>query len=371
MTPVAKKRFHASLLGWFDAHRRSMPWRDTADPFAIWVSEVMLQQTRVEAVIPYFLRFMAAFPTPAALARADSFDVLKQWEGLGYYARARNLQKAARRVMDEWGGEVPVDRAIFRSLPGVGPYIEAAVGSIAFGVPVAAVDGNVKRVIARLLKMEVPVNGPRAHAAFAAPADDLLCRARPGDWNQAMMELGARICTPRHPDCGRCPAAAFCIARKESCTDRLPVRLRKKRPPVRRVAVGAVIRGNRLLICRRPETGLLGGLWELPGGTIEKGELASGACVREIREEVNLRVEPVCHLASVRHAYTHFTAAIDVFVCRVVSGRVRLRGPTDFAWIQPSRWVQYPFPGANRLFMPTLMAYFETQNTKQNDYQRR
>ncbi len=348
------REIQRSLLSWYDLCRRDMPWRRVKDPYSIWVSEVMLQQTRVETVIPYFEKFMKKFPGVSDLAQADLDDVLKQWEGLGYYARARNLHAAATQVMEQHGGRVPRDPKSFRALKGVGPYIEAAVLSIAFDTPMAAVDGNVKRVLARFLSCDTPVNAPKSHAVYQRMADALLNLDRSGDHNQSIMELGARVCTPRNPGCSACPLAGSCVAKQKSLVSKLPRRVKKKPIPLRRVAVGAIEKNGKYLICRRKDEGLLGGLYEFPGGGVEAGETPAQACEREILEEVNLRVEVGRKLTTVKHAYTHFKIEMDVFLCRYRSGTVRLAGPVDFAWVRPSDLSRYAFPGANRKFIPML-----------------
>ncbi len=343
------------LLDWYRKNRRRLPWRQTQDPYRIWVSEVMLQQTRVETVIPYYERFLSAFPDAGTLARADLQDVLRVWEGLGYYARARNLHRASRIVTRRFGGRVPDDPDALRSLPGVGPYIGAAVLSIAFSKPFAVVDGNVKRVLSRLFQIKEPVNRPGAAAVFQQQADRLLHRADPGAFNQAVMELGALVCTSKNPACGRCPVGRFCGAFQSGTVLRYPAREKKKPVPEYAVAVGVVHKKGRVLITRRKSEGLLGGLWEFPGGKIAEGETPEEACRREIAEETGLQVSVTERIARVRHAYTHFKIVMDVFCCEVESGRVKLNGPVDFAWVLPPQLEDYPFPKANRKFIPLLV----------------
>ncbi|MCF8081365.1 MAG: A/G-specific adenine glycosylase [Desulfobacterales bacterium] len=342
-------------MSWYRKNRRQLPWRQTDDPYRIWISEVMLQQTRVETVVSYYERFLTAFPTVADLARTDQQKVLRVWEGLGYYARARNLHRAAGIVVDRFGGRLPDDPDDFRSLPGVGAYIAAAVLSIAFGKPFAVVDGNVKRVLARLLMIETPVNGPGAGSVFQAQAQRLLYRPDPGAFNQALMELGALVCIPRSPACGRCPLAGFCAARQSDSVAAFPVRNKKMPVPEYAIAVGVVYKNGRVLITRRKPDGLLGGLWEFPGGKIRKGESAEAACQREISEEVGLTVTVEERIARVRHAYTHFKIVMDVFCCQYEKGKVVLNGPVDFSWVIPRRLDDYPFPKANRKFIPMLL----------------
>lgn len=346
---------HNALLKWFTQHQRPMPWRNTRDPWAIWVSEVMLQQTRVDTVIPYFERFLAMFPSPRHLAQAETDQVLKQWEGLGYYARARNLQKAAVEVEAACGGVVPNSAERFLQLKGVGPYIAAAVQSIAFNSPLAAVDGNVKRVLSRLTLCDAPVNAADSHSVYQPTADKYLNQKNPGDHNQAMMELGAKICLPQNPLCAQCPISKHCKAHTTNVVRDFPKLVKKKGVPTRKIAVGVIQKNDTLLITKRKSDGLLGGLWEFPGGGIEAGESASEACLREIKEEVHLNITVDKKLTTVRHAYTHFKIVMEVFLCTYTSGRIRLNGPVDFKWVTHSQLSKYAFPRANNKFIPLLL----------------
>ncbi len=343
------------LLAWYHDTHRQLPWRQTNAPYAIWVSEVMLQQTQVTTVIPYYNRFMTRFPMVTDLADADQEEVLKLWEGLGYYARARNLHRAARVVVDQFDGQVPGNKENFKSLPGVGDYIAAAVLSIAFGLPLAAVDGNVKRVLARLFTMETPVNHAASHRQFQSMADRLLDRSTPSLFNQAMMELGALVCIPGAAvRCDTCPLCRACNAFKMDMVAHYPRRKKRKPVPTHHIAVGVVKKGERLLITRRKPEGLLGGLWEFPGGKVEKDEEGPDACVRELLEETGLDVTVSSHLTRITHAYTHFKIEVDVYLCGYVSGRVQLNGPVDHRWIRPCEIDQYPFPKANLKFIHLL-----------------
>ncbi len=345
---------HKNLLNWYRKHQRSLPWRTTSDPFAIWVSEVMLQQTQVKTVIPYYGRFLEAFPNPLALAKADQQEVLKLWEGLGYYARARNLHRAAQEIVAHHGGVLPGRYTVLKTLPGIGNYIAAAVSSIAFGEPRAVVDGNVKRVLSRFQMIDAPVNDPKAAKRFEERATAFLDRSDPGLFNQAMMELGALVCTPAHPQCTTCPMAPECRALMEKAVKQYPKRIKKGRIPEHHIVVGIIWKEDRVLITRRKPEGLLGGLWEFPGGKVLDDETPIKGCIREIKEEVNLTVKPEEHIARVHHAYTHFRIVMDVFRCTYVHGRVKLRGPVDFRWVRLREMDKYPFPGANRKFIPLI-----------------
>ena len=349
--------YRKALIGWYETNRRDLPWRKTTDPYHIWVSEVMLQQTQVDTVVPYYKKFLSQFKDIETLAAADSQAVLKAWEGLGYYARARNLHRAAGMVLNDYDGHIPDRWENFRRLPGVGDYIAAAVLSLAFGRPHSVVDGNVKRVLARLLAISEPVNQASAAKKFREFADPLLDQNRPDDYNQAIMELGAVVCKPRQPLCNRCPVQEFCRAFQADEVFSYPVKLKKPASPQYRIAVGVVFKKGRVLITRRKPSGLLGGLWEFPGGKIKRGERPEHACTREIKEETSLVIKVDSHLSRVRHAYTHFKIVMDVFCCNFVSGKVRLKGPVDHRWIRVAQLDDFPFPKANHKFFDDLKQY--------------
>ncbi len=355
-TPPARRvdRMTRDLLDWFAEAQRDLPWRHTREPYRIWVSEVMLQQTQVRTVIPYYERFLARFPDVASLAKAPLDDVLKLWEGMGYYARARNLHAAARALVAHNSGRVPDDADRLGELPGVGAYMRAAVASIAFGRPLAAVDGNVKRVLARAFGVEEPVDRPPGARVIQDLADQLLEPNDAGAFNQAMMELGALVCRPAHPDCPQCPWSHACVARAQGSLAEYPRKSPRRAVPTARIAVGVVSRRGRVLITRRAESAMLGGLWEFPGGKIRSGESAAAACRREIREETGLDVDVVERVTRVRHAYTHLKVEIDVFRCVHKQGRVRLHGPVDHRWILLEETEHYAFPKANHKFLSAL-----------------
>jgi A/G-specific adenine glycosylase len=341
-------------MGWYQANCRQLPWRRELSLYRVWVSEVMLQQTQVKTVIPYYLRFMDTWPDLKDLAAADLETVLKAWEGLGYYARARNLHKATGIVVREMDGIIPDDYKGFKTLPGVGDYIASAVLSIARSRPHAVVDGNVKRVLARLLCNDTPVNHSGAHKTYKTIAEKLLYEKDPGTYNQALMELGALVCTPKGPACDACPLAGECCARRKQATDFFPRRMEKKKVPTVHIAVGIVKKNGNVLITRRKLDGLLGGLWEFPGGKVEPKEGAEQACVREIREETGIEIGNLAFLTRVFHAYTHFKIEMDVFYSDYISGQVILNGPIDHKWVSVDQLHQFPFPRANLKFMDLI-----------------
>ncbi|HEY4000066.1 MAG TPA: A/G-specific adenine glycosylase [Candidatus Xenobia bacterium] len=344
------------LAPWFLRERRSLPWRDTQDPYRIWVSEIMLQQTQVDTVIPYYQRFVQLYPTVHALAKAELESVLKAWEGLGYYARARNLHRAARDVV-AGGGEVPSTWEGIRNLPGVGDYTAGAILSMAFGQAVEAVDGNVRRVLSRLFAEGGDPRQPETQQRLREQARLLVTAVGvdPSLHNQAMMELGALVCLPRRPRCEACPVARVCRAHEEGQPEMYPMRVARRKTPHYPVAVGAIYDGQgRLLIGLRPPKGLLGGLWELPGGKIEAGETAAEALQREAREELGIEIAVGEALPTVFHAYTHFKVTLHPFRCRWVSGEPRPIAVDEFRWVQPSELDRYPFPKANKTILERL-----------------
>lgn len=361
-TEAHHQAFSKHLPDWYAEHKRPMPWRGAGDPYRIWVAEVMLQQTRVEQATPYFRRFVEAFPTAEALAEADRDAVLKRWEGLGYYARARHLHEAAQIVVDEHGGKVPDTWDAVRDLPGIGPYTAAAVLSIAFGKAHAVLDGNVVRLLARVFAVEEDATKSRTRRRLRDAANALLAEAHdasvpPGDFNQAMMELGATVCTPSAPRCPECPVQDACAAFAEGAPENYPQKKDKAPVPHHDVAVGLL--GNdagELFIQRRPDEGLLAGLWEFPGGKQEGDEELAETCRRELREETGATVEvgPLFHRLD--HAYSHFKITLHAFRCRLADGSA---APTA-AEGQPTRWVapaeldDYAFPRANRRLIEEL-----------------
>ena len=336
-----------NLIAWYKTNHRKLPWRTTKNPYLIWVSEVMLQQTQVKKVLEYYQNFIDKFHDIHTLAMADLQHILKCWEGMGYYARARNLHLAAQIVVDEMGGEIPIDYENFRKLPGVGDYTAAAVLSQAYNAPYPVIDGNVKRVLSRIFLIDMPINSTAGVKAFKVRANLLLDCQQPGLFNQAMMELGAIICRPQNPRCGECPVSSHCQAFSTNIQQEFPVTNRIKITPEYQIAVGIVYKNNHFLIIQRDTTGLLGGLWEFPGGRVNDGETTAQACIRKIKEKVNLSVEIGSYLTSIKHAYSHFKIVVHVFLCQHQSGNIKLNGPIDYRWITidqcPIKVIDYQF----------------------------
>jgi A/G-specific adenine glycosylase len=345
--PLPHPRIAAALLAWYEAGHRRLPWRETSDPYAVWVSEVMLQQTRVETVIPYYLAFLARFPDVASLAAAPEEEVLKAWEGLGYYRRARNLQAAARRIAAE--GAWPRSGGELTRLPGIGRSTAGAIASIAFGLPSPILDGNVRRVWCRLAARR----DPRPSDLWPLSAE-LVQHGDPAVINQALMELGATVCTPKDPACAQCPLRHFCAGLAAGAPASYPAPPSRKPVPVYDVSVAFLWRGERFLVTRRPDGALLGGLWELPGGKWEAGEGGEEAVRREMREELGINVRVLRAHPVVRHAYSHFAVRLHPYDCEPAQGG-EPRSALPSRWILPAEISGLAFPrGTRKIFSAVL-----------------
>jgi A/G-specific adenine glycosylase len=353
------------LLNWYDLNKRELPWRDAVDPYYIWISEIMLQQTRVDTVIDYYHRFTDAFPTVEHLADAKRQDVLKVWEGLGYYSRARNFHDAAKTVSSEYNGHIPDTFSEISKLKGIGPYTASAILSIAFNKPYAVVDGNVIRVLSRYFGITDDIRSQGTKNEIQKNADDILDRRRPGDFNQALMELGATLCTPSKPDCLSCPFSTSCTAFRTVSTDSIPYKSPAKKTPHHHIGVG-IIRDDidRLLIALRPENAMLGGLWEFPGGKQKKGEKIKNTVSRELQEELGINVEVTEKFMELKHAYSHFRITLHAFWCRMLPGSPQPRpvSSQEIRWVQISELDRYPFPKANKTLTERLIEEAKERN---------
>ena len=348
LPPARAAALRRRLLSWWRGASRDLPWRlppGTTDPYRTWISEVMLQQTRVATVIPYYLRFLERWPTLEALAAAEPEEVLGAWSGLGYYARGRNLHAAAREAWKAHGG-LPASPPELARLPGFGPYTVGAVSSIAFGAALPAVDGNAVRVLSRLFAVEGEVRSGAGRARLEALARALVPRRAPGDWNQALMELGATLCRPRRPECHRCPLAGPCRARLEGRTDELPSPRRRPRARRLEMALARVERGGRLLLVRRPGEGLLGGTWQLPGTEVPPGG-DPAAALRPVLRELGIRAAAGAELACVERELSHRRLRLRVLRCAPPPGRVPGK-PGRVRWTRPRDLTRLPLSTAMR-----------------------
>ncbi|MFD2615101.1 A/G-specific adenine glycosylase [Paenibacillus gansuensis] len=378
MNAVENQQFFSrSLLEWYLVHRRDLPWRRHRNPYYIWVSEIMLQQTRVETVKPYFQRFIEKFPTIEALADAPEDEVLKAWEGLGYYSRARNLQSAVREVKESYGGVVPDTKEEVSALKGVGPYTTGAILSIAYNKPVPAVDGNVMRVLSRYFLIEEDIMKVSTRVRMENLVSELFPEGHAGDFTQALMELGALVCTPKSPHCLTCPVMEHCAGRLEGKEESLPIK-KKAKPPRPEARLAALIRGSgeragQFLIRQRPETGLLARMWELPhvlspepAYAVSGGGAGADALEAALAAEAGLRLQPLHWLMEAEHTFSHIHWNMGVYVCELAPGLPGAAGaasrsaerslPADYVWVDAHTWREYAFPN---VFLRIISRYLE------------
>ena len=350
------------LLAWYDAVKRDFPWRQNTDPYRVWVSEIMLQQTRIEAAMGYYHRFMEALPTVADLAAVEDDALLKLWEGLGYYSRARNLKKAAIAVMEQHSGHLPASYEALLSLPGIGEYTAGAIASISFGIPVPAVDGNVLRVLARLTASREDVLKPAVKKEFTRLAVQMVPNDRPGASNQAIMELGETVCLPNTlPDCGQCPLQDLCEANRLGCAAELPVRAPKKEKRLEKrseiVIINTSEHNRRVLLHRRPASGLLAGLWELP--SIEEW-LTTTEVAAHVQDRLNVSITAVEPLPAARHLFSHIEWKMQGFCLYTDTDQT----PPDSVWANVEQLQEtYALPSAFRTYarlLPDLLVKEET-----------
>ena len=336
------------ILAWYDKYGRKLPWRGISDPYAIWVSEIMLQQTRVETVITYFDRWMKQFPTVQVLAEASQQTVLSAWEGLGYYSRGRNLHETAKRIVSEFGGQLPQEVQQLRTLPGIGRYTAAAIASIAFNQNVATLDGNLRRVFARVFDLSIPADSPQGEEILWGLAQRELPPGRAGDYNQALMDLGSGICLPKKPLCLLCPLAGMCksVANPEI----RPILSPKLAIPHRLKMAAIILQDGMSLLALRPSKGLLGGLWEFPAVEVDTETLQTFMVA--MATKYSLKIKPVTFLANIRHAYTHFTLSENAWICELLE-----KAENDsFKWVTLSEMKDYPMGKVDRTIARKILS---------------
>ncbi|WP_257008318.1 A/G-specific adenine glycosylase [Bacillus sp. FJAT-45350] len=346
-------RFQDNLITWFEQQQRDLPWRENQDPYRVWVSEIMLQQTRVETVIPYFNNFVEQFPTIDALAEADEERVLKAWEGLGYYSRVRNLQTAVKEVKEEYGGKVPNTRKEISKLKGVGPYTAGAILSIAYGKPEHAVDGNVMRVLSRVLLVREDIAKVKTRKIFEEAVSGLISEEKPSQFNQGLMELGALICTPTSPGCLLCPVREHCRAYHEGVQNELPIKAKKKKPKKKEMAAIVLQDGEgNILIHRRGEDGLLARLWEFPNHETIHSENQKDELKQFLHESYDVQGIVEENFLIVEHVFSHLIWHITVY-----KGTVLKKGSTgeNLRWVQKKDLENHPFPVSHQKIIGELL----------------
>ena len=356
--------FTKDLLRWYGRHRRNLPWRGTLDPYRIWISEVMLQQTTVQAVLPYYEKWLTLFPDVESLARAPLLKVLKAWQGLGYYARARNLKQAAQILVKSYEGRFPRRYEELQKLPGFGPYTTAAVLSLVFDLPYPVLDANVRRVVMRVARMRGEPN-PGKDKLLIKRLLGWIPRKKPGLFNQAMMELGALVCRPRIPLCLLCPLTAHCQAYEAGEQEVIPSPKKRSSTNIEAV-VGIIQRDGKYLIKKRPSSGLLADLWEFPGGKREAGESLEQALRREIKEELGVEVAKTRPLMTVLHAYTRFRVRLHAYECRLKSDPKT--HPKKLRWVTLRALRRYPFPSGSAKIVNKLGTQYQFPNFKNSPW---
>ena len=346
-----------ALLDWFKNNQRDLPWRHTYDPYQIWVSEIMLQQTQMDRVTVFFTRWMNAFPDITTLAASSEDQVLKLWEGLGYYSRARNILKTAQLLIKNHQGKIPDSRKQLLALPGIGPYTAGAIASISFNRDVPVVDANIERIFARIFNIDLIPGSPEAKRLNWQKAEKLLPKGHARNFNQALMELGALICRPRNPDCGSCPAAFHCLALKYDLIPERPVPKKSKKVIPIEMATGILIHDGMLFIQQRLADDVWGALWEFPGGRIELTEKPEQTVVREFREETEFEVEVESKIINTVHHYTRYKVTLHCFFLRLVGSDTDpvLHAAQDFKWVFFKALQEYGFPAGHR----KLITYLE------------
>jgi len=351
-------RLQRYILDWFAQNARDLPWRKTYDPYHVWISEIMLQQTQMDRVIDYFNRWIARFPDIASITRASQEEILKLWEGLGYYTRARNIIQSAEILLEEFKGQIPADHEAILKLPGIGQYTAGAIMSIAFNREYPLVDANIARVFARIFNLDKPVKENTTQAFIWQKAQELIPRGRAREFNQALMELGALVCLAKNPRCRICPVMADCQSHSLGVVSERPVLQEPPKTVFIEMATGILQKNGRLLIQKRKATGVWANLWEFPGGRLEAGETPEMALVREYLEETELAVGNLKKIITVQHSYTIYRVTLHCYFCSLLDGRHQpvLHGAQEYRWVTPQGLADYAFPAGHRKLIKHLHA---------------
>lgn len=350
------EKIQQNLLAWFQENSRNLPWRRTYSPYHVWISEIMLQQTQMDRVVKYFSRWIERFPDIESIARASEEEVLKLWEGLGYYTRARNIIKTAHILIAEYNAELPSDFDLLLKLPGIGKYTAGAIMSIAFNKDYEVVDANIERVFARLFNLDKPVKDKTSHTVIHHKARELIPPGNAREHNQALMELGALVCIPKNPRCRICPLNPFCLAFQENSTGERPVVTKMSQTVFIEMTTGILSHNGRILVQKRKPTGVWANLWEFPGGRLEPGETPEMALVREYEEETELKIGKLQKIISVQHSYTIYRVTLHCYFCSLADGRSEpvLHGAQEYRWIKPEEVSRYAFPAGHRKLIEHL-----------------
>ncbi len=347
------KEFRSRLLGWFRHHRRELPWRKTKDPYRIWISEIMLQQTTVPVVIPYYKKWLKIFPTVRALAKASPQKVLKTWQGLGYYQRVKNIHKASKVIVKSFKGKIPDTYEELVKLPGIGSYSAGAILSIAYNKRYPALEANSQRVLSRILCIEKHFNS-KIEKKLSTLQSRLLPFRSAGHFNQALMELGSLVCRNKNPLCLKCPVKSYCLAYQRGKQQLIPHKKQRKQIKKIEAVIGIIWKNNKILIQKRPSKGLLADLWEFPGGKIKPGESKINALRRELMEELDIEIERAAFLLKVNHTYTDFRVTLHSYKCHVAQGQLIKDLSTRFRWVSKKSIRKYPFPSGSARIMDYL-----------------
>ena len=355
LTEKNKSQLLSKLLIWYYNQSKEYPWRLSTDPYAIWLSEVMLQQTRVDTAIPYYHRWLQSFPNVQSVANTSIDHILKTWEGLGYYNRAKNFHKSCQIIIKDYGGSIPQDLSSFKKLPGVGDYIAAAVMSIAFNMEIPTMDVNAIRVISRLFSIGGPIT--QAKKKIIKKLSVLIDSKCPGDFNQAIMDLGREICTFANPNCNLCPMKNYCLSYVNSAVNNYPLLPKKRIKPNYNVSIGVIWKNGKILVSKRMPNKLLGGLWEFPGGKVKKGETSKECLAREVLEELDISIKINSFIKTIKHSYSHFSITMDAYHCAMLGGSPRAIQCASYRWISPLALDTLAFPSSSHKLFNDIQSY--------------
>ena len=349
-------KLQETVLAWFQDNARDLPWRQTYSPYHVWISEIMLQQTQMDRVLVYFNNWMKRFPDIDSITEAGEEEVLKLWEGLGYYTRARNIVRTANILIDQYNGELPSDDELLLKLPGIGKYTAGAIMSIAFNKENAIVDANIERLFARLFNLDKPVKNKITHAFIWQKANKLIPKGKAREFNQSLMELGALVCIPQNPRCRICPVKDFCLSLSENIVDKRPVAGKPSKTVFIEMTTGILTHKGKILIQKRKPEGVWANLWEFPGGRLESGETPEMALVREYREETELSIGKLKKITTVKHSYTIYRVTLHCYFCTLVDGRYEpvLHAAQEYRWVTPEELSYYAFPAGHRKLIDQL-----------------